>query len=268
MAVADCVEDGTIPADEADNLFICVGVFIHWHAEDDKKIQDYNYQAVKESIQRAVAGYADAEGGGGEAELGQAPVLAEIAGAPPVRRCSAGRGAARKRRAIQRAVVDRGRHEHGVHAKGLEALEVPGIAHAAGGDEAPCPVPGRASAARRRATVRRRTRRDRASSRSPARATAGACRRGRRVRAAGRRGCRGRGCASGAAARIAVNAAREATLSDPITGVRRARDQGTRSPGSANPASSHRPSAGNSAWMPSRTSRWCPRRRIASRSAT
>ena len=56
MAVADCVEDGTIPANEADNLFVCVGVFIHWLAEDDKKIQDYNYQAVKESIKRAVAG--------------------------------------------------------------------------------------------------------------------------------------------------------------------------------------------------------------------
>ena len=54
MAVADCVEDGTIPAAEADDLFICVGVFIHWQAEDDKKIQDYNYQATKESIQRAV----------------------------------------------------------------------------------------------------------------------------------------------------------------------------------------------------------------------
>jgi 5,6,7,8-tetrahydromethanopterin hydro-lyase len=56
MAVADCVEDGTIPADEADNLFICVGVFIHWLAESDQKIQDYNYQAVKESIKRAVSG--------------------------------------------------------------------------------------------------------------------------------------------------------------------------------------------------------------------
>jgi len=55
MAVADCVEDGTIPADEADDIFICVGVFIHWLAEDDTKIQDYNYQAVKESIKRAVA---------------------------------------------------------------------------------------------------------------------------------------------------------------------------------------------------------------------
>ena len=56
MAVADCVEDGTIPADEADNLFVCVGVFIHWLAEDDKKIQQYNYEATKLSIKRAVAG--------------------------------------------------------------------------------------------------------------------------------------------------------------------------------------------------------------------
>jgi 5,6,7,8-tetrahydromethanopterin hydro-lyase len=55
MAVADCVEDGTIPMEEADDLFLCVGVFIHWLAEDDKKIQDYNYRAVKESIKRAVA---------------------------------------------------------------------------------------------------------------------------------------------------------------------------------------------------------------------
>ncbi|MGF1612111.1 MAG: formaldehyde-activating enzyme [Kiloniellales bacterium] len=56
MAVADCVEDGTIDASQADDLFICVGVFIHWEAEDDKKIHDYNYQATKESIKRAVAG--------------------------------------------------------------------------------------------------------------------------------------------------------------------------------------------------------------------
>lgn len=55
-AVADCVADGTIDADQADDLFICVGVFIHWEAEDDQKIQDYNYQATKESIQRAIAG--------------------------------------------------------------------------------------------------------------------------------------------------------------------------------------------------------------------
>jgi 5,6,7,8-tetrahydromethanopterin hydro-lyase len=54
LAVADCVEDGTIPLAEADDVFICVGVFIHWLAEDDKKIQEYNYRAVKESIKRAV----------------------------------------------------------------------------------------------------------------------------------------------------------------------------------------------------------------------
>ena len=55
-AVTDCVADGTIPADEADDIFICVGVFIHWQASDDKKIQYYNYRATKESIKRAVAG--------------------------------------------------------------------------------------------------------------------------------------------------------------------------------------------------------------------
>ena len=54
MAVADSVEDGTIPADEADDVFISVGVFIHWLAADDKKIQEFNYKAVRESIKRAV----------------------------------------------------------------------------------------------------------------------------------------------------------------------------------------------------------------------
>jgi 5,6,7,8-tetrahydromethanopterin hydro-lyase len=55
-AVADSVADGTIPVDEADDLFCCVGVFIHWDAADDKKIQEYNYKATKESIERAVNG--------------------------------------------------------------------------------------------------------------------------------------------------------------------------------------------------------------------
>jgi 5,6,7,8-tetrahydromethanopterin hydro-lyase len=55
-AVADSVAEGIIPQDEADNIFICCGVFIHWDAADDKKIQDYNYRAVKEAIARAVNG--------------------------------------------------------------------------------------------------------------------------------------------------------------------------------------------------------------------
>ena len=56
MAVADSVKDGTIPVEEADDLFISVGVFIHWEANDDKKIQDFNYAATKEALKRAVAG--------------------------------------------------------------------------------------------------------------------------------------------------------------------------------------------------------------------
>ena len=55
-AVADSVAEGVIPADEADDLFICVGVFIHWEAKDDKKIQDFNYRATKEALARAVKG--------------------------------------------------------------------------------------------------------------------------------------------------------------------------------------------------------------------
>ncbi len=55
-AVADSVADGTIPAAEADDLFICVGVFIHWEAKDDAKIQEYNYKATKQAIERAVSG--------------------------------------------------------------------------------------------------------------------------------------------------------------------------------------------------------------------
>jgi len=55
-AVQDSVAEGIIPAEEADDLFICVGVFIHWEAEDDAKIQDYNYRATKEAIERAVNG--------------------------------------------------------------------------------------------------------------------------------------------------------------------------------------------------------------------
>ena len=55
-AVVDSVAEGVIPAAEADDLFIAVGVFIHWDAADDNKIQDYNYQATKEAIARAVRG--------------------------------------------------------------------------------------------------------------------------------------------------------------------------------------------------------------------
>ena len=54
LAVADAVAEGTIPEAEADDLFLAVGVFIHWEASDDAKIQQYNYEATKLSIERAV----------------------------------------------------------------------------------------------------------------------------------------------------------------------------------------------------------------------
>ena len=55
-AVADSVAVGTIPESEADDVFICVGVFIHWDAADDKKIQKFNYDATRQAIKRAVNG--------------------------------------------------------------------------------------------------------------------------------------------------------------------------------------------------------------------
>src|SRR6478672_2133247 len=55
-AVADAVAEGTIPQDEANDVFCCVGVFIHWQAADDQKIYDYNYKATKESLERAIRG--------------------------------------------------------------------------------------------------------------------------------------------------------------------------------------------------------------------
>ena len=55
-AVADSVKEGVIPLEEAADVYICIGVYIHWDAKDDNKIQDWNYEAVKLAIKRAVQG--------------------------------------------------------------------------------------------------------------------------------------------------------------------------------------------------------------------
>ncbi|HEX8718817.1 MAG TPA: formaldehyde-activating enzyme [Gemmatimonadaceae bacterium] len=55
-AVVDSVSSGVIPRDKADDYCILVGVFIHWDAADDKKIFKYNYEATKQSIERAMKG--------------------------------------------------------------------------------------------------------------------------------------------------------------------------------------------------------------------
>jgi len=53
-AVVDSVREGVIPEADVEDLCVIVGVFIHWEAADDKKIFDWNYQATKESIARAL----------------------------------------------------------------------------------------------------------------------------------------------------------------------------------------------------------------------
>ena len=55
-AVVDSVSSGVIPKNKADDYVILVGVFIHWEAADDKKIFKFNYEATKESIERALKG--------------------------------------------------------------------------------------------------------------------------------------------------------------------------------------------------------------------
>src|SRR5205814_747238 len=53
-AVTDSVAAGVIPASSADDLVIICGVFIHWQAKDDNKIYQYNYEATKLAIARAM----------------------------------------------------------------------------------------------------------------------------------------------------------------------------------------------------------------------
>jgi 5,6,7,8-tetrahydromethanopterin hydro-lyase len=54
-AVMDCVAEGTLPEELAENLLIIVSIFIEWDAKDKKKIFEYNYQATKLAIERAVS---------------------------------------------------------------------------------------------------------------------------------------------------------------------------------------------------------------------
>lgn len=54
-AVMDCVSVGVLPEELAEDLFIIVSVFIEWDAKDKKKVYEYNYQATKLAIERAVA---------------------------------------------------------------------------------------------------------------------------------------------------------------------------------------------------------------------
>lgn len=56
MAVMDSVEEGVIPKEKAEDLLIIASVFIEWDAADKKKVHDWNYEATKLAIKRAVIG--------------------------------------------------------------------------------------------------------------------------------------------------------------------------------------------------------------------
>lgn len=60
-AVADSVAEGIIPKDKTEQYVIVCGVFIHWLAADDAKIYQYNYEATKLSIARALKGEPSAD---------------------------------------------------------------------------------------------------------------------------------------------------------------------------------------------------------------
>ncbi|MCG8451273.1 MAG: formaldehyde-activating enzyme [Pirellulales bacterium] len=53
-AIADSVEEGVIPAGDAENLVCVCGVFIHPEAADDKKIYEYNYEATRRAVSSAM----------------------------------------------------------------------------------------------------------------------------------------------------------------------------------------------------------------------
>ena len=55
-AVMDCVSEGTIPEEMAEDILIIVSVFIEWDAKDKKKIYENNYLATKFAIERAITG--------------------------------------------------------------------------------------------------------------------------------------------------------------------------------------------------------------------
>jgi len=56
-AVADSVEENTIPRDRVDDWVIVCSVFIHPQASDFRKIYQYNYSATKLALKRALSSY-------------------------------------------------------------------------------------------------------------------------------------------------------------------------------------------------------------------
>ncbi len=56
-AVADAVEEGLIPKEQAEDYVVIVSVFIHPRGRDYQRIYRYNYAATKLALQRALTGF-------------------------------------------------------------------------------------------------------------------------------------------------------------------------------------------------------------------
>ena len=74
-AVADAVEEGILPAEEAVNMVLIVSVFIHPEASDFRKIYQYNYGATKLALRRAMEGYPSVNKVLAEKDRGAHPVM-------------------------------------------------------------------------------------------------------------------------------------------------------------------------------------------------
>lgn len=60
-AVADSLDEGIIPREQAEDLVVVASVFIHPQAADYSKIYRYNYGATKLAVQRAMEGFPDVD---------------------------------------------------------------------------------------------------------------------------------------------------------------------------------------------------------------
>ena len=58
-AIMDSVAEGRVPKEQAGDLFVSVGVFIHWNASDNGLILKNNYEATRQALRRALDGYPD-----------------------------------------------------------------------------------------------------------------------------------------------------------------------------------------------------------------
>ncbi|MBW4256387.1 bifunctional 5,6,7,8-tetrahydromethanopterin hydro-lyase/3-hexulose-6-phosphate synthase [Methanobacterium sp. YSL] len=74
-AVADAVEEGILPAEEAEDMVLIISVFIHPEASDYRKIYQYNYGATKLALRRAMGGYPSVNKVLAEKDRGAHPIM-------------------------------------------------------------------------------------------------------------------------------------------------------------------------------------------------